>query len=296
MKKRLVVLPTFMILFFSLATVIRAQDFIKKFSLKFNGGLSTVVIGDYNTFIDAQDSYFDTYAVGLGITKEGELKRINVGIEFEGEIIMDLTENFGIGVGAGYLQISKDNETSLKQELLGKVTYFDGPKFTAIPANLSLYYFYPVASSMNLFLNGGVGYYFGKATSSSRLDYELIGELSEWAKSEGEFKDQGLGFHGGIGLEFMIGSNIGLFIEGKGRYCKLKSWEGNSTNTDSDGFTEKNSGTLWLVEELDPDTDVWFYQIKLEEQEPSGPNIRNVRKFEGDLSGFSIRAGIRIKF
>jgi len=282
--------------FFILTGVCQAQDFIKEFSLKFTGGYSTIVVGDFNTVIDAQDSYFETYAALLGVTKEGELKKFDRGVELEGEFIMTLTENFGIGIGAGYIQISKDNETSLRHELAGEFTYFIEPKFTAIPVNLSLYYFYPVASSTNLYLNGGVGYYFGNVTSTSRIDSELIGEPPEWQKSEGEFKDQGLGFHGGIGLDYHIGSNIGLFIEAKARYCKLKSWEGDETLTSSFGFTEKNSGTLWFVEALDPDIDVWFSQITIAEQKPSGTETRNAREFEADLSGFSLRAGIRIRF
>jgi hypothetical protein len=296
MQKNFITLSVMVLTFFILTGVCQAQDFIKEFSLKFTGGYSTIAVGDFNTVIETQDSYFETYAALFGATKEGELKKFHGGVEFEGEIIMNLTENFGIGIGAGYIQISNENETNLRHELAGEFTYFIKPKFTAVPVNLSLYYFYPVASSTNLYFNGGISYYFGKVTSTSRMDNEPTGGPPEWYRSEGEFKDQGLGFHGGIGLDYLIGSNIGLFLEGKVRYCKLKSWEGDDTLTYSSGVTDKNSGTLWFLEVSDPDIGAEFSQISLAEQKPSDPEIRNAREFEADLSGFSLRAGIRIRF
>lgn len=296
MKRRLIILSIMIFAFFSSAEISQAQDSIKGFSIKFTGGYGTMAVRDLNTFIESLENYFGDAAALLGGTREGKFNEINMGFEYEAEFIVKLAGNFGIGVGAGYIQRSKDNEMSLNLELLGEATYSFVPKFTAIPVNLNVYYFYPVTPSMNLFLNGGVGYYFAKFTGDSRIDVEIPAEPSEWSEFEEEVKDRGLGFHGGIGFEFNMGSNIAFFIEGRGRYCKLKSWEGKETSTSSFGFTDKISGTMWYLEEFDSDLGKWYPFIGISKEKPSDLEIRNVREFEGDFSGISLRAGIRIKF
>ena len=91
---------------------------------------------------------------------------------------------------------------------------------------------------------------------------------------------------------------IALFIEGRARYCKLNSWKGDSTYEDSDGNTGDEEGSMWYFELLDQNygSGEWFPGITISTGTPSGPDIRNVRKFEVDLSGVSLRTGIRIKF
>lgn len=131
----------------------------------------------------------------------------------------------------------------------------------------------------------------GKLTGTSEIAMD-----GYWEKSESELKDKGLGFHAGAGLEFNIAPKIAIFIEGKGRYCKLKSWEGDVTWTDSDGWTDSESGTMWYYEAQDSDTNKWYSMFALQEDKPSGYDIRNIREFAVNLTGISLRTGIRIKF
>jgi hypothetical protein len=119
-----------------------------------------------------------------------------------------------------------------------------------------------------------------------------------------ETKDNGIGFHGGIGFEYDVMKNLAFFVEGAGRYVKLKDWKGDSTEYiefSSGGPTEKttetSSGTLWYYEyypETHPD---WpSYVLKIQEEKPVHSDYRNVRKAEVELSGFSFRIGFRVKF
>jgi len=298
MKRKLIALSTmiFAFFFFTGTGFGQVQDFIKGFNLKFTGGYGTMATGDYNTMGKDLESYFDDYSALLGVSRTGEFKKINMGLEFEGEIIMDLNGNFGIGFGVGYIRRSNESEISLSVPGIGSISYSLEPIITVTPVNLSLYFFPPIASSMNIYLYGGFGYYISKLTSIYRFDAQLAGFPEYWEKSESELKDKGLGFHAGAGLEFNIAPKIAIFIEGKGRYCKLKSWEGDSTLTDSDGWTGSESGTMWYYEAQDFDTGKWYSMIVLQEDKPSGYYIRNIREFEVNLSGISLRTGIRIKF
>ncbi len=298
MKRKLIALPTMIFAFFFLTGpgFGQAQDFIKGFSLKFTGGYGTMATGDYNTMGKSQEQYFDDYSALLGVTRTGEFKKLNMGLEFEGELIMDLGGTFGIGFGVGYIRRSNESELDLSLTGVGSLSYSNAPIITVTPVNLSLYFFPPIAPSMNIYLYGGLGYYIGKVTSTLRADTQLVGFPSYWAETETEVKDKGLGFHAGAGLEFNIAPKIAIFIEGKGRYCKLKSWEGDETTVDSDGWTESSSGTTWYYEAQDYDTGNWYSMIALQEDKPSGFGIRDIREFKVNLTGISLRAGIRIKF
>jgi opacity protein-like surface antigen len=284
--------------FLFLVGISQAQDFIKGFSVKLTGGYGTMAVGDFNTVMEGYDTLLNDIASILGLTREGELKEINWGFEYEGEFIMNLTENFGIGIGAGYIRRKEKSESSVKAAPFFNLTFSGEPEITAIPIKLSAHYFFPVTSQVNVFLNGGIGYYFGKINYHLRSDIQVLDEPEESGKIEGEVKDNALGFHGGIGVEYNVAKNIAFFVEGAGRYAKLKDWEGDETQTLDSQIAEQKSGTLWYYEGLVSDfgTEKYYSSFELQEGKLTWPDIRNVRKAEGDLSGFSLRAGIRIKF
>jgi len=298
MKRKLIALSTMIFVFFFLTStgIGQTQDFIKGFSLKFTGGYGTMATGDYNTAGKDQEQLFDDFSALIGATKTGEFKKLNMGLEFEGELIMNLGGTFGIGVGVGYIRRSNESEIGISIVGLGSTSYSYAPIINVSPVNLSLYFFPPAAPSLNFYLYGGVGYYMGKVTSTFRAEAQLVGLPTYWVETESELKDKGLGFHAGAGLEFNIAPKIAIFIEGKGRYCKLKSWQGDSTLTDSDGWTESESGTMWYYEVQSLDTGKWYSQIALQEDKPSRVDIRDIREFKVNLTGISLRTGIRIKF
>jgi len=294
MKRKLIALSTMTFIFLALTGMAQAQ---LGFRLKLTGGYGTMATGDYNTVGKDQELYFDNYKSliesldGVQVSRTGEFKKINMGIEFEGELIMDLGGTLGIGFGVGYIRRSNESEMGLLISEIGNISSSVEPIITVTPINLSLYFFPPVTPSMNTYLYGGAGYYMGKLMATSEIAMD-----GDWEKSESELKDKGLGFHIGVGLEFNIVPKIAIFIEGKARYCKLKNWEGDSTLTDSDGWTGSESGTMWYYEAEDYDTGKWYSMIAIQEDKPSGNGIRDIREFEVNLSGISLRTGIRLKF
>lgn len=294
MKRKLIVLSTMVLFFFLLTRISHSQT---KLSFKAIGGYGNMSPGDLNAVISSWDALFIDIADLTGYTKEGATEKINWDFEFEGEFIVNLTKNIGIGIGTGYIQRKKDSNSSLKVDTLGTITLNLEPKITATPIRLSVYYFYPLASQMNIFFNGGIGYYFGKiALSLKTEESSLVLGYTYWNKMDYEVKDNGIGFHGGIGFEYNIVKNIAFFVEGSGRYAKLKDWEGDVTFTNSGGDTEKKSGTFWYYESEYLFFSKYYSNAEIEEGKPTDPGFRNIRKFECDLSGLSIKAGLRIKF
>ena len=295
MKKKLIASHIMIIIFFFLAGSGKAKP---RFSFKLAGGYGTISTGDLNTIINSIDSSFRDLVGVTALFIEDEQENLNSGPDFEGEFIINLTEKVGIGIGSGYIHRGKNNETGF---IYGSLLSFNAALETmgsAIPVKISAYYFFPIKSRMNIYLKGGIGYYFGKLAYDSKLDAQIfIFGLPSWDRSM-DMKDNTIGLNGGIGFEYDIAKNIGLFVEGAARYARLNDWKGDEIYTDVEGKTDKISGTLWYCEALHDQTGIYYPSFKVSKNKPSseaGSN-RNIRKAEIDFSGFSLRLGIRIKF
>lgn len=290
MKRKLVFSLMLLFAIFTLTSMSHAQ----KFRLKLSGGYGTMTAGDYNTFGAGLDDLLNTLEA-LGATTEGAFNKINAGFEYEAEFIVSLPAGFGVGVGVGYMERSKISELRASMPPLSSASAAIDPKIKAMPINISGYYFTPGVAPLKFFVYGGIGYYYGTFTTEIREDST---PPDFWSEEEAKLKDQNFGVHGGVGLELKVDSRIAIFVEGRARYCKLKSWNGDGTYEDSDGFTDTDVGTMWYFEELDQNygSGEWFPAITISTGRPSEPDIRNVRKFEVNLSGISLRTGIRVKF
>jgi opacity protein-like surface antigen len=295
MKRSSVFLSLAILCIFLLTTAGNTQDFLKKFSLKFSGGMGSTAGGDFNAVPDGMNSISGDLVPLLGLTKTGNLENPKWGLDFEAELIFSLSRNFGVGIGVGYLKRSKDSSLEMALDPLGRATINWEPEFSLIPITLSSYYSFPISSKMNTFLKAGIGYYFVKVSLRGREEYESFFGMSGWEEEEGEAKDNGVGFHGGLGFEYNMTGSIALYAEGMGRYLKIKDWQFEGTTTYSSGVLE-SSGTVWYTEELLEPLGKYYPGLQILEQKPFGPNYRNVRKAAIDLSGFSFRVGIRIRF
>jgi hypothetical protein len=290
MKRKLAVLSMLLFATFTLTGMSQAQGF----RLKLSGGYGTMTVGDYNSYGAGLNDLVSTLEA-LGASTEGEFNKINLGFEYEAEFIWSLPAGFGVGIGIGYIQRSKMTELSATLPPIGSASASLGPKITAVPINLSAYYFTPGITPLKFFVYGGIGHYYGRMTIDIR---EESTPPAFWSEEEGMLKDQGFGLHGGVGMEFKVAPKIALFLEGRARSCKLSGWKGDSTYLDSDGFRATEEGSMWYFELFDQNygSGEWFPGMTISTGTPSGPDLRNVRKFEVNLSGISLRTGIRIKF
>lgn len=281
---------------FLLASTGNAQDFLKRFSLKLTGGYGNIAGGDVNDVVDGVNSQLADLSAIAGLPTLGEMENAKWGLDLEGELVFSLSKNFGVSLGAGYLVRKIDSLVEIRLEPIISGSFLWEPKYTVIPITLSGYYYLPVASKANVFFKGGIGYYFAKINFTTREELVIPGELNEWNQNDGEAKDNGFGFHGGLGFEYNISRSVALYAEGIGRYVNFKDWEVDNTYRDSSGYTLKQSGAFWYEEEFDGSTGRYYPSLTISEQRPSSPWVRNARKAEIDLSGLSFRIGVRIRF
>ena len=290
-KKIRVVLIGFFCLFF-LQEIGQAEDFSRGFSLKLLGGYRTMTVGDFNTIFTDTGIYYDTLLSPHGFTKNKGLEVIKGGLDVQVEFILHLTRNFGLSFGIGYIQADMESDMIWDNPLIGRLDVSTKSGLDAIPITLGGYYSLPLSRFINMYLNAGAGLYLFQ----SEFEYE---EVSKIQGSEGTLRSDydangnGFGFHGGLGLEVNLGSDVVLFIEGKGLSVRFGGLEGRMSLYGAIFTIHGDSGDIWYFEYYDENVSQYLSGI-LYEDKPDGENLRNVLRLKIDLSGMSIQIGFRI--
>ncbi|NQT81069.1 MAG: hypothetical protein HQ555_11850 [Candidatus Aminicenantes bacterium] len=323
----------------------------KSISIYLGGGLLNIngsdlngMIGDWN---EAYEDYDDYFPIADFSADWAEIKRLQ---NYKGEILFNLNPSWSIGFGIEYLThefLARDNIRELTYSFDESGTeyetgyYYDWlieaddlwePEYTlaAIPLTFNVYFYIPSKGTSELFITAGIGYYFGKLKYNETYEYvegyqedyygdddtywySWIEDYSYEGTYSYEAKCQTIGFHGGIGINFRLTSNIFLVVEGNYRYVNFKNWEGNGSDNwswdweygwsdlgftnESEDVTEEWEGKIWYWEYDDPDTLKQYKRISLLEEKPEADvEIKNVRPAEINLNGFSLRVGIKISF
>jgi hypothetical protein len=261
-------------------------------SIRLWGGLNYLLAKDVNDGNEGQNDYITAFAEVFGWSASGETSPIRMGYDFGGDLIVNLTPRVGLGFGAGYIQGTKESVITFTQGT-DTITMTSKPNIRAIPLRASLFLNLPMGERAYFNLNVGAGYYISKYSYEWKDEGTSFGS-TVYNKITQEATANGLGFHGGIGFEFDLTSNLAFFIEGQARYAKISGFEGTAKEEFVDG-SEQEEGKLYYYE-LQFDTDYNFKQVFIRQTKPSDPEIINVREANVDFSGVCAVAGIKIKF
>jgi opacity protein-like surface antigen len=229
-----------------------------------------------------------------GFTVTDELKGMNWGPEFEGELIFHFTRHFGVSLGVEYTRRKSDSMGAVELGSLASLSLSWAPEYMAFPIKLSGYYFIPLGEKINIFAKAGVGYYIAKLKYKIQVEETLLDD-TYLEQQTGEATDNGFGFHGGLGVEYRIATNFDLFVEGTGRYVNLKDWDVENNTTSSWGNSYE-TGKFWYADEYNDGTDKYYASLEISKEMPEGPELKNVRKAEISLSGITFRLGVKIRF
>ena len=135
--RRLVLLGLVFLFTAGLASTSFADSAIKGFSLKLGGGAGSWNGSDINNFfLDFNLRMTNTAGLVTGGDVIGELEALNYGPDFEGEFILELPNNFALGIGIGYMVRSGDSTSEIS--VFGAENTIDvETRFTAIPILLN---------------------------------------------------------------------------------------------------------------------------------------------------------------
>jgi len=277
----------------SLGTTSSAQGDPKKFSLVLSAGYGTITGGDIPKVLDGMNTTIRDLAALSGFTVADTLEPAKWGPGLEAEFLFRPARNFGLSFGTGILRKKEDTHLAAEQDALAGISVGWTATYQVIPLQLSGYYFLESGSKMTVYAKAGIGYYFGRMTYTSRTDQTLLG--IGWDQNDGEATASGLGFHGGLGLEYPLSPTFAIFLEAAGRYVNLKDWSVENDYS-ADWGTEHQTGRFWYAEKLVEASGKYYASLQLFEERPSNPDWRNIREAAFGFSGFTLKAGMRISF
>ncbi len=273
--------------------VVAPQGF-SRLSIRLYGGYSHILAADVNDGSDGFFELFEAYAAQGSGTFTGGYMPLHGGFDFGADLIYQITPNIGVGLGAGFM---RNSSRSLATWTLNTTEYTitAEPALSAIPIRLGAFFTFPLAGQINLTADIGGAYYTGlKFDATQRLETSPTDwlEMSVASLTSGSSP---LGFHGSLGLEYMVSPKMGLFVEAAGRYAKLKNFaEVTGISNSSGGSSSTTDGKLYIETQIDPNYP--FSMFTVEETPPVDDADTTYREPKFDLSGFSLRAGIRIRF
>jgi len=245
-------------------------------------------IGDLNDGAKGLARYYEARLAAAG---EGDVKALHFGYLLGAEARLPLAFGFYLSLGAEYFS----------GESAGSVVYKDGPKevslatkprVRAIPISLALVY-YPLPV---LYLKAGVDYTFARCGYSYRLaELDPDSMTESWQEWTGEASSSGFGYLAGLGYDWNLTSGLSLTAEMVYRHSRLADFGGEDVYKESSAYESIEKGKLYYIQ-VDTGTAEVVPLVFIREKRPTEAGVMDVRKAELDLSGFSLKLGVRVRF
>jgi len=260
------------------------ENFKQKLSINLTSGYCSMNVGDINSYLRSFDNFLSETTDYEG----GKIQTLHYFPEVGLEMRLDLSSRFAVDVGMGFMSEKKESGFDFTENVPPYIFYrhyYIEQEIKVLPLILKSHYSVLSSSRVHLFLNFGLAYYFSKY---SLIIYESLPIMPSPVVYS--IKSRGPGLTGGIGLEYNLASFLVLMIEAQGRYSKLRKLEGYTY-----GSGEDQEGILYIGEKYSPQYDRYRPYLITSPSRPSGEEFRNIREAVLDLSGFSIKFGIRIR-
>lgn len=283
------------------------ENFKPRLSLKLTGGPSYVTFGDINLSLGSvnNNEVFEYWREHDPDCVDGKIKKLNNWInDWEAELRIDITPKIGIGIATSG-PIHKKNESSLTYTYKGSA----GDQITAftfrpevkvsMPVKLNIYYAVPFNPKARIIFNAGIAYYSAKASEYRKLEEIYPSGNSEWIKRNWDTNPKYFfGFHLGYGMEYSLSRNLAFVVEAQGRYVRINDFKGNmQLEHIYAGIYYEGIGTLYYINFWDAGIGAGYTDVEVLEVSPDDIYLFKypIRKAVLDLSGLSLRIGIRIK-
>jgi hypothetical protein len=281
--------------------LLTSAGFSQESSIKLTGGFGFATGGDLNKTIQGTSDLRRDFDEATG-----ELKPVNLGLNFDVEFIHHFTSNIGLGLGVGYFRASKESGPSSSEISIPGVfslgsEYSIKPSIKAVPITLNVHYFLSAGSKLSFDFHAGIGYYLAILDFHGQdvLSDSFFDQISEHWTEDTTFSATkgGLGFQAGVGFEFAVARDVAIVCDVFGRLASVSGFKGKYTFKQGGDYTWEESASDYYFWSYDETFDSSLYtQFDFYTDKPEGEGITNARQGTVDLSGFGITIGLRIKF
>jgi len=260
----------------------------ERLNLAFWLGSRHAAVGDLNDGAEGLARYYESRLAAAGV---GEVEALHSGYLLGAELRIPLASGFYLSLGAEYSSGEASSFVAYK-EGSSEALYSTKPWLRTTPISLALLY-YPLRF---LYLKAGLDYSFARCAYFYRFSTPDPFEQTEsWQEWTGEASSSGFGYQLGLGLEWPLVSRVSLIAEAAFRHGRLNDLEGEDFYQESTSYQSREQGTLYRIRATagGPET---FPLVFIRDREPTEAGVVDVRKAELDLSGYSLRLGLKVRF
>ncbi|MBM3297066.1 MAG: hypothetical protein FJY83_05630 [Candidatus Aminicenantes bacterium] len=266
-----------------------AQSAAEALTLKAYFGANCLDGGEFNS---GQKGWAEFYEIIFGLLSYAagsEVRPAEFGLTGGGEVFYRIGRSLRAGLGVGVIQSSQKSDIAFTPAAAGRepLTYTAETRMIAVPVTVNLYYFLPAKGRLAFGVHAGLGPHPAWGYASQRLS-ETSGD---WTLNEFKVQGGGLGFQGGLGLEYVLSRGLAFTLEARGRYAVFSNFKGDVVKSDSSGWTSSVGGLLWN-ERLDLGALGSVDILDVSETKPSGSVMSDVRRTRVDFSGVSLILGV----
>lgn len=222
-------------------------------------------------------------------------ERTSPGMDFTLEFIYQFHPNFSLAVGTGYISRKLNGSSGLFSSPEAGDSYKEFSLSPELRSEMNSFYLscifsIPVTGGVKANFIGGIGYYIGNIECTT-ANWNI--KSGDWLYLTGLFKSNAhsLGFHAGAGVDFDLSLNLFLSVEALYRVVNFKKFK--TRVIPPAGLEAMFAPLAEEMENLAADSTFLF-----ELQIISGEDVGNIdyRISNFSYSGFSFRAGIKLKF
>ncbi|MBN1271565.1 MAG: hypothetical protein JXB26_04770 [Candidatus Aminicenantes bacterium] len=270
-------------------------------SLRFTYNYGNINGSDINTWINSYNTIWTDWQALNGGTLEGEFSPLPSFTSYEGEIRFHIFSGLSLNLAASQFSYRKEGTVNYVNEADNQdETHFIKNNLKVIPIKIGFSFSYPVLPKLYVYINAGRHIVF--VTYKSREEYSAIfnpsgKEFVYWYTYDFDFRSQGLGYYAALGLEFDVLKFVSLTAEAENIWSKTDGFKGDYTKEFYDStLDEEGKASLYFYESTEWGTGNSYSVLTGHKERPENPDITNIRRGEIDLSGLSLKFGLRFKF
>lgn len=219
--------------------------------------------------------------------QEGTLQELKQQVEFIASLEFRLSRHFSLSISSGYFYgaLGEKQAQAIIDRPIGHSLFVQQVKLGSLPLSGEAFFYLPLTSNWEVYAGGGGGIIWLNFTQREGIKIE---DSSSFNYPQ-EVNARGSGFQSQavIGIVYHL-QEISLFVEGNYRWSILDKLSGEDKTGEQ--------GRLYYLEEKLPESGYWEAKYVISPTKPASANLREVRAASIDLSGFSLRIGLKINF
>jgi hypothetical protein len=256
------------------------------FEIYLSAAGSTVVADDLNK---GAGGFADANGAFLGLPPSGSVGTLRLTYVLGLEICYRVSPWISIGVGLDFLKGWRSSRIDYPTGDPALVTpnTTTRPSVQAVPVKLNVR-FYP---RPDFYIRGTAAYY----TVKAGYGYRFVPSEAVWQEWRGEATAHTLGMEVAAGGEWAISSKMLFFAEAGFRLAQLEKFNGTGSYRDSSGANVTEAGSLWYYQARGADGR-GYNLLFVHAAEPSGTDVLGARKATLNLTGTTLKAGVKFRF